>query len=87
MIPRCGSCKWFSDKNKSTDNVFKVIFRMRILIFDGFCQTWNDRYPKISFFFSLRNKDFTCREWKWRGRKKNESDIDQATGFFLNSSD
>jgi len=75
MIPRCGACKFFLEKT-GNDIRYEIIYNMRILEFDGNCREFIYRHPLNPFFFSLRNKYYTCALWQWRGKKKDESDLD-----------
>ena len=80
MIPRCGSCKYFCDEfPQGIETMFTVLYNMELQVFDGYCKEFLYRFVMNPFFFSLRKRNYTCGLWKWRGQKKNESDIDQAT--------
>ena len=81
MIPRCNSCKFFCGK-KETDNalLFTVIHGMEVHMFDGQCLLISMTRPETPFLLCLRRKNQTCEKWEWGGqKKKNESDLDQAT--------
>jgi len=75
MKPRCSSCISFEDRKKKpiayrNQGFYKVIFEMKILIFDGHCRlAQTGCWGRRPFFLCLRNKTFICEKWKWRGKK------------------
>ena len=66
MKPRCNACISFFEA--ISRDQFKIIYDMKIFKFAGYCAKFKDENIEKPFFFSMRNRNDTCKNWKWRGK-------------------